>query len=151
MTPNKKSPEECNKNEENIIAITVTQKEAVAIYYNGHVFNRCDTRENKNGSTRWRCQMYRNKNQKCPVKLKLSSENKVLLVKNAHNHKAPETSKVVFNEVKCKAKKRSRKEPDASVRKILTEEINNVYIDRKVEMNSSTSLNVPVSCSFVKY
>ena len=60
------------------VATTVTQKEAIAMYVDGHVYHRSDTRENANGSTRWHCQMFRKENLKCPVKLKLGSNNEVL-------------------------------------------------------------------------
>ena len=118
--------------------VTVTQKEAVAIYFAGFVYHRSDTRENIDHSTRWHCQLCRTK-QKCPVKLKLSSDNRVIKISHTHNHDAPNNCKIVFNEVKCKAKKRCRLEPDLSARKILTSELNTAFIEGKVAME------IPVS------
>ena len=133
------------------VAATVTQKEALAIYYAGHVYHRCDSRTNSDGSTRWHCQMLRQKDLGCPVKLKLRADKTVKSVTNEHNHLTPEKSKVVFNEVKCEAKKSCRKETDASAKTILTEEINAAFLERKIEMNSSTAINIPVFLISLSY
>ena len=58
-----------------------------------------------------------------------------------------EKFKVVFNEVKCEAKKRVCEEHHASARTILNEAVNAAFIERKEEMSPSTSLYVPVSSS----
>ena len=90
--------------------------------------------------------MLRKENLKCPVKLKLWADKTVKSVLNEHNHLKPEKSKVVFNEVKCEAKKRVREEHHASARNILNEAVNAAFMERK-EMSPSTSLYVPVSPS----
>ena len=130
---------------------TVTQKEAAAVYYREHVFHRSDPGVNRDGSTRWHCQKMRCKKFKCPVKLKLSATKTVLDIEFEHNHLPPEKAKVVFKEVKCKAKQRIRKEPDSSARKVLTEEINVVFKEGILPMDESTAMHVPVSLKKLKF
>lgn len=132
------------------VGITVTQKEAKALYYKNFVYHRSDSRTNNDGSTRWRCQMYRTENKKCPVKLKVSATYKVLSFEGEHNHLAPCNAKVVFNEVKCKAKQRIRVEPDASARNILVKEVNLAFSEGRVKMNATTALEVPVILKLVE-